>query len=61
LTIFFSFRLAASCMAISQKGLMYILVLVRSTALSFTLIWVREWYLLGGVVDNFLECDQYLH
>lgn len=31
-------RLAASCMAISQKGLMYMRVLVRSTELSLTLI-----------------------
>ena len=39
LTSFLALRLAASCMAISQKGLMYIRVLARSTYLFLILIW----------------------
>lgn len=42
LTCFLAFKLAASCMAISQKGLMYILVFARSTQLFLILIWVRD-------------------
>ena len=41
-TNFLALRLAASCIAISQKGLMYILVLANSTALSLIFILIME-------------------